>query len=562
MARKIRFSLKLKDGTEARTIEELQAHFDLESVLGYFLDGRLYTWLADRYYDDKAEAVNALSKDMPDLNQKLCKIFGVEYHDDNTEDLEVIQRRKEKLDILNSVTDNKEILDNVDFVAMNQDELFDILDESPEKIYLYGEKFSIPFGKENITYIGIGNPFVSLERSALDYLLKNIRFEKICFDEKSYKYDDREVLDSINVVATSQEKMNDILKQSPEKIYLYGEKFSIPFGKENVTYVGINNPVILLEKSVWDYKAKKICFEKTRFDEKSYEYAENLFITGKQKEAFPLIEQAANNGNPRAMYVMACYYNDGYNVVKINNKIRNSWCEKALKYKEPLSMFGYARWVLDRYEQKDTYDEITENGKKLEDLKNLGDVLAQCVLAYALSELTITNFSGIYFYPKNLYSEPAEKGFADAQFYFADVELSSWTPRKNSETAEWYRKAANQGHANAQYELGMMYNNGIDSWDNSGIPKDSTKAVEWLTKAGNQGLAEACSELGEIYLLKNQTKAKEWYKKAAEMGDGQACHALGMLSDDKNEAIKWYKKAVENGCSSAKEDLAYWGIYL
>ncbi|MBR7085914.1 MAG: hypothetical protein IKI37_12215, partial [Oscillospiraceae bacterium] len=66
MARKIRFSLKLKDGTEARTIEELQAHFDLESVLGYFLDGRLYTWLADRYYDDKAEAVNALSKDMPD----------------------------------------------------------------------------------------------------------------------------------------------------------------------------------------------------------------------------------------------------------------------------------------------------------------------------------------------------------------------------------------------------------------------------------------------------------------------------------------------------------------
>ena len=163
MARKIRFPLKLKNGTEARTIEELQANFDLESVLGYFADGKLYTWLADRYYDDKAEAVSALSADMPDLNQKLCAIFGVEYQDENVEDLEVIQRRKEKLAILSVFTDDKEILNNIDFVAMNQDDLFEILDGSPEKVYLYGEKFSIPFEKEDIRYIGLNHPVVHLE---------------------------------------------------------------------------------------------------------------------------------------------------------------------------------------------------------------------------------------------------------------------------------------------------------------------------------------------------------------------------------------------------------------
>lgn len=39
MARKIRFPLKMKNGAEVRTLDELKANFDLESILGYFTDG-------------------------------------------------------------------------------------------------------------------------------------------------------------------------------------------------------------------------------------------------------------------------------------------------------------------------------------------------------------------------------------------------------------------------------------------------------------------------------------------------------------------------------------------
>ena len=35
-----------------------------------------------------------------------------------------------------------------------------------------------------------------------------------------------------------------------------------------------------------------------------------------------------------------------------------------------------------------------------------------------------------------------------------------------TEAANWYRKAAEQGHANAQYKLGMCYENG------RGVPQD------------------------------------------------------------------------------------------
>lgn len=190
MVKKIRFPLKMKNGTDVRTLDELKDNFDLESVLGYFTDGRLATWLSDRYYDEKAEAVAALSADMPDLNAKLCEILEVEYEAEADEtDVDLIARRREKFQIISGVTDNREILDNIDRVAMDQDELFDILDESPEKVYLYGDKFEIPFGKKNISYIGINKPLVIIDKSKYseDFEENGISFRNVEFEEGAFQ---------------------------------------------------------------------------------------------------------------------------------------------------------------------------------------------------------------------------------------------------------------------------------------------------------------------------------------------------------------------------------------
>lgn len=44
----------------------------------------------------------------------------------------------------------------------------------------------------------------------------------------------------------------------------------------------------------------------------------------------------------------------------------------------------------------------------------------------------------------------------------------------------WYKKAANQGYANAQYNLGALYANG------DGVAKDVNQARFWWNKAANQ----------------------------------------------------------------------------
>ena len=43
MAKKIRFPLKLAEGAEARTLDELREHFDLQAVLEYYKNGKLLT---------------------------------------------------------------------------------------------------------------------------------------------------------------------------------------------------------------------------------------------------------------------------------------------------------------------------------------------------------------------------------------------------------------------------------------------------------------------------------------------------------------------------------------
>ena len=55
------------------------------------------------------------------------------------------------------------------------------------------------------------------------------------------------------------------------------------------------------------------------------------------------------------------------------------------------------------------------------------------------------------------------------------------------------RQAADQGDANAQFNLGHMYYNG------EGVPKDDAEAVKWYRLAAEQGDASAQSRLGVMY---------------------------------------------------------------
>ena len=114
-------------------------------------------------------------------------------------------------------------------------------------------------------------------------------------------------------------------------------------------------------------------------------------------------------------------------------------------------------------------------------------------------------------------------------------------------------KKAEQGDANAQFNLALYYEEGKD------VEKDMVKAIYWYSKSAEQGNADAQFNLALCYeygkgVEEDITKAIYWYAKAAEQGDADSQINLGYIWEtgkgvekDMSKAIYWYKKASEQG---------------
>jgi len=100
---------------------------------------------------------------------------------------------------------------------------------------------------------------------------------------------------------------------------------------------------------------------------------------------------------------------------------------------------------------------------------------------------------------------PAADGFCSASLQQAEGQRASLPPHHLllaqhvsddfSEAIIWYRQRAFQGHADAQYYLGLMYALG------KGLPRDYEKAAIWYRKAAEQGYADAQFDLGRLYAV-------------------------------------------------------------
>ena len=87
-------------------------------------------------------------------------------------------------------------------------------------------------------------------------------------------------------------------------------------------------------------------------------------------------------------------------------------------------------------------------------------------------------------------------------------------PENNAEAMKWFRKAAEQGHADAQSYLGLMYT------EYTGVPEDYVKTYMCLSLASAQGDKGAARNLDIIKrqmtpedISKTQALASEWWEK-------------------------------------------------
>lgn len=156
----------------------------------------------------------------------------------------------------------------------------------------------------------------------------------------------------------------------------------------------------------------------------------------------------------------------------------------------------------------------------------------------------------------------APSAYKLGQFWLRHEELFG-TEGDPVEAAACFRKAAESGHSEAQYELGILLQEG------KGVPQDTGEAAAWFEKAADRGVAWAQYRLG--YLCHNGAtgvnqdaeRAAKFYRLAAEQGVAAAQNNLGLLyrlgfgvQEDIAEALLWYGKAADQNFALSIRNLA------
>ncbi len=126
----------------------------------------------------------------------------------------------------------------------------------------------------------------------------------------------------------------------------------------------------------------------------------------------------------------------------------------------------------------------------------------------------------------------------------------------------WYRQAARSGSAEAEFNLGRFYSQGL-----GGI-KNSEEGARWFRQAADHDMQQAEAILGGIYyrgdgVPQDYAEALNWFRKAAEHGVATEQYDLGLMyykgqgtPPDKAAALEWFRKAADQGVASAEGMLA------
>ena len=126
--------------------------------------------------------------------------------------------------------------------------------------------------------------------------------------------------------------------------------------------------------------------------------------------------------------------------------------------------------------------------------------------------------------------------------------------------SDYFVKAAELGHADAQCFAGLCYLHGI------GVERDETAALSLLHKAAKQDCTQAINNLAllcdkGVGVAPDQDCATEcfkWFKKSADLGDPTGQYYVGKayydghgVACDYSEAVKWYELSARQGFADA-----------
>ena len=225
-----------------------------------------------------------------------------------------------------------------------------------------------------------------------------------------------------------------------------------------------------------------------------------------QSRSMSEVRQAAEQGDAGAQLFLGMSYAFGYRVPKDETRA-TVWLKSAAEQEKVEAQFLLGTlYVLAR--------NLAQGARWLERAASQGHGEARNLLSEVIAVI----------------QDMAEAGHAEAQLVLGMMhERGSLGAQKNDTiSVKWYRAAAEQGQAMAQYRLGARYATGM------GVSEDYAQAAQWYHRAAEKGVRDAQAALGTLYssgmgVPKDGQEAVAWYRKAAEQGHVKSQALLGLM---------------------------------
>jgi TPR repeat protein len=160
------------------------------------------------------------------------------------------------------------------------------------------------------------------------------------------------------------------------------------------------------------------------------------------------------------------------------------------------------------------------------------------------------------------YSAALSKNLGDLQFKLGKASLSDRPRKLDRSSIDWLRSAACEGNADAMYEIGRCYDEGL------GLDVDPITAIKWYEAASRQGHAKAINTLAWCYakgsgVKKDESASFQLYVRAAQHQLPEAqynlavCYSHGRgTARDPIRAVELYTKAAKQRHTTAMCNLA------
>lgn len=162
---------------------------------------------------------------------------------------------------------------------------------------------------------------------------------------------DKHISDNIAKVATNQDELNELVENKEKEIYLCASSFVIPLDIENITYIGIGNPVAVIKSDkMIDFEAKKIFFCDINFDDEYNNICEydNNDIKERLKKPETLAEMLGVIINGELKNGTFLWKTAGDNAIKKDNFFYSVWLPEKIKeifpvYENDCNVIGGAK---------------------------------------------------------------------------------------------------------------------------------------------------------------------------------------------------------------------------